>query len=93
MVEKKLLIVLDNLEQIARAPLAGLISGLVLAEIFTFNRNMPDAPSPAVADGRSLDDLLVAVARDRDRAAFALLFGQIAPRLKAYLVRCGVAGG
>jgi RNA polymerase sigma factor (sigma-70 family) len=72
-------------------PSAGLISGLVLAEVFTFNRNMPDAPSPAVTDGRSLDDLLVAVARDRDRAAFALLFGQIAPRLKAYLVRCGVA--
>src|ERR671910_329763 len=72
-------------------PSAGLISGLVLAEFFTFNRNMPDAPSPAVTDGRSLDDLLVAVARDRDRAAFALLFGQIAPRLKAYLVRSGVA--
>ncbi len=74
-------------------PSAGLISGLVLAEVFTFNRNMPDAPSPAVTDGRSLDDLLVAVARDRDRAAFALLFSQIAPRLKAYLVRRGVAGG
>ena len=72
-------------------PSAGLISGLVLAEFFTFNRNMPDAPSPAVADGRSLDDLLVAVARDRDRAAFALLFGRIAPRLKAYLVRSGAA--
>ena len=72
-------------------PSAGLISGLVLAEVFTFNRNMPDAPSLAVTDGRSLDDLLVAVARDRDRAAFGLLFGQIAPRLKAYLVRSGVA--
>jgi RNA polymerase sigma factor (sigma-70 family) len=72
-------------------PSAGLISGLVLAEVFTFNRNMPDAPSLAVTDGRSLDDLLVAIARDRDRAAFALLFGQIAPRLKAYLVRSGVA--
>ena len=69
----------------------GLISGLVLAEVFTFNRNMPDAPSLAVPDGRSLDDLLVAVARDRDRAAFGLLFGQIAPRLKAYLVRSGAA--
>src|SRR4051812_14203695 len=69
----------------------GLISGLVLAEIFTFNRNMPDAPSLAVADGRSLDDLLVAIARDRDKAAFGLLFGRIAPRLKAYLVHSGAA--
>jgi RNA polymerase sigma factor (sigma-70 family) len=74
-----------------RMPSAGLISGLVLAEVFTFYRNMPDAPSLAVTDGRSLDDLLVAVARDRDRAAFGLLFGQIAPRLKAYLVRSGAA--
>ena len=72
-------------------PSAGLISGLVLAEVFTFNRNMPDVPSLAVTDGRSLDDLLVAVARDRDRAAFGLLFGQIAPRLKAYLLRSGAA--
>jgi RNA polymerase sigma factor (sigma-70 family) len=69
----------------------GLISGLVLAQVFAFNRNMPDVPSPAITDGRSLDDLLVAIARDRDRAAFGLLFGQIAPRLKAYLVRSGVA--
>jgi RNA polymerase sigma factor (sigma-70 family) len=69
----------------------GLISGLVLAEVFTFNRIMPDAASLAVTDGRSLDDLMVAIARDRDRAAFGLLFGQIAPRLKAYLVRSGAA--
>jgi RNA polymerase sigma factor (sigma-70 family) len=66
-----------------------LISGLVLAQVFTFNRNMPDVPSLAATDGRSLDDLLVAVARDRDRTAFALLFGRIAPRLKAYLLRSG----
>ena len=66
-----------------------LISGLVLAQVFTFNRNMPDVPSLAAMGGRSLNDLLVAVARDRDRTAFALLFGQIAPRLKAYLLRSG----
>src|SRR5690349_4690352 len=69
----------------------GLISVLVLAEVFTFNRIMPDAPSLAVTDGRSLDELMVAIARDRDMAAFGLLFGQIAPRLKAYLVRSGAA--
>ena len=74
-----------------RIPSAGLICGLVLAEVFTFNRNMPDVPSLAVTDGRSLDELLVAIARDRDRAAFGLLFSQIAPRLKAYLLRSGAA--
>jgi RNA polymerase sigma factor (sigma-70 family) len=66
-----------------------LISGLVLAHVFTFNRNMPDVPSLAATDGRSLNDLLVAVARDRDRTAFALLFGRIAPRLKTYLLHSG----
>lgn len=71
-------------------PPAKLISGLVLAGIFTFYRNMPDVPSPALMDGRPLDDLLVAIARDRDRAAFGLLFGRMAPRLKAYLMRSGV---
>jgi RNA polymerase sigma factor (sigma-70 family) len=74
----------------ARKPPVGLISGLVPAGVFTFYRNMPDVPSPAVTDGRSLDDLLVAIARDRDRTAFGLLFGRMAPRLKAYLLRSGV---
>ena len=69
----------------------GLISGLVLAQVFTFYRNMPDVPSLAVTDGRSLNDLMVAIARDRDKAAFGLLFGRIAPQLKAYLLRSGVA--
>lgn len=74
----------------ARVPPAGLISGLVLAEVFAFNGNMPDVPSPAATDGRSPDDLLVAIARDRDRTAFGLLFGRMAPRIKAYLLRSGV---
>jgi RNA polymerase sigma-70 factor (ECF subfamily) len=34
--------------------------------------------------------LIDAVARSHDRAAFVALFGYYAPRLKAYLVRCGV---
>ena len=55
-----------------------------------YNGNMPDVPSPAASDGRSPDDLLVAIARDRDRTAFGLLFGRMAPRLKAYLLRSGV---
>jgi RNA polymerase sigma factor (sigma-70 family) len=51
---------------------------------------MPDVLSPAASDGRSPDELLVAIARDRDRTAFGLLFGCMAPRIKAYLLRSGV---
>jgi RNA polymerase sigma-70 factor (ECF subfamily) len=51
---------------------------------------MPDVPSPAASDGRSPDELLVAIARDRDKTAFGLLFGCMAPRIKAYLLRSGV---
>jgi RNA polymerase sigma-70 factor (ECF subfamily) len=35
--------------------------------------------------------LLDAVAKDRDRAAFATLFAYLAPRVKSYLVRLGTA--
>lgn len=35
------------------------------------------------------EDWLLAVARDRDRAAFQALFGHFAPRVKAYLMRLG----
>lgn len=37
------------------------------------------------------DRLIQAVARDRDRDAFAALFDHFAPRLKAYLMRSGAA--
>ncbi len=37
----------------------------------------------------SLDDLILAVGRRRDREAFARLFDHFAPRLKAYLMRLG----
>ena len=46
--------------------------------------------------GDSLDspeDLLVAVAARRDRAAFARLFDLFAPRLKGYLMRLGASDG
>jgi RNA polymerase sigma-70 factor (ECF subfamily) len=35
------------------------------------------------------DDLFLAIARDRDRSAFAALFHSYAPRLKTYLLRQG----
>lgn len=37
------------------------------------------------------DRLILAVARDRDREAFAALFDHFAPRLKAWLMRSGAA--
>ena len=55
---------------------------------------MPAAsPSPAAAlpDGAALAQLVVAVGRSRDRAAFAELFGHFAPRIKAYLMKRGAA--
>lgn len=40
-----------------------------------------------------LAELMVRVARNRDRSAFALLFDHFAPRLKSYLMRLGAEAG
>lgn len=45
----------------------------------------------AVSGEAEYDRLIQAVARDRDREAFAALFDHFAPRLKAYLMRAGAA--
>lgn len=44
-----------------------------------------------VLSAREASRLLMAVATDRDRAAFAVLFGFYAPRLKAFLRRSGMS--
>ena len=80
-----------NFTAAGREPPAGLIAGLVPSSVFASNGKMPDVPSPASMDGRSSDELLVAIARDRDKDAFGLLFGRMGPRLKAYLLRSGIA--
>ena len=54
---------------------------------------MQDLGSPAAGTDRTLEELLTAVGRDRDRTAFAALFGHFAPRLKAYLRRQGCDAG
>lgn len=54
---------------------------------------MQDLGSPAAGADRTFEELLTAVGRDRDRAAFAALFGHFAPRLKAYLRRQGCDAG
>lgn len=46
-------------------------------------------PSPA-GGGADLDGLILAIARDADRQAFAALFRHFAPRLKSYLSRTGL---
>jgi RNA polymerase sigma-70 factor (ECF subfamily) len=46
----------------------------------------PDAASPPL---EHFDALLLAVAREQDKAAFAQLFDHFAPRLKGWLVRTG----
>ncbi|MDQ8020808.1 MAG: sigma-70 family RNA polymerase sigma factor [Moraxellaceae bacterium] len=47
----------------------------------------------AVPTPDALADLLQAVSEARDHAAFAALFRHFAPRIKAYLIRRGVAPG
>ena len=61
---------------------------------------MADGVTGAVASGYSAagmradySQLLIEVARHRDRTAFAHLFDYYAPRLKTYFLRLGVAGG
>ena len=49
------------------------------------------ARAGAVSGEAEYDRLIQAVARDRDRDAFAALFDHFAPRLKAYLMRAGAA--
>jgi RNA polymerase sigma-70 factor (ECF subfamily) len=50
---------------------------------------MAQGSIPAASAEPALDDCMIAVARGRDRAAFARLFGHFAPRLKGYFMRQG----
>lgn len=54
--------------------------------------SVDDQSSPGMG-GRSLNDLILAVARERDRVAFGALFSHFAPRLKAFLMRQGAESG
>ncbi len=48
-------------------------------------------PQQMTPQAPELNALLVAVAADRDRAAFGALFDHFAPRVKAYLLRLGAS--
>jgi RNA polymerase sigma factor (sigma-70 family) len=61
-------------------------SGVVLQLFRRVPMNRP-------AEIAEMDALLGRVARDRDRAAFAVLFTHFAPRIKAYLLRLGAPAG
>jgi RNA polymerase sigma-70 factor (ECF subfamily) len=52
----------------------------------------PHLGGAGAQDQASFDGLVLAVARERDRAAFAALFRHFAPRVKAYLIRLGCDG-
>lgn len=66
---------------------------LVRRPRFPFNGGMQDTHTPMADMAPSLEDLLVAVGRGRDRVAFGALFGHFAPRLKTYLRRLGCESG
>jgi RNA polymerase sigma factor (sigma-70 family) len=70
-------------------PAAG--PGLARAGAMAFNGAMPDLSRPAGprSRGPSQEELILRVARGRDRAAFATLFLHFAPRLKSCLMRLG----
>jgi RNA polymerase sigma-70 factor (ECF subfamily) len=69
---------------------------LAVGRRLAFNGDMTVITSSREASGgggaSSLNDLVVAVGRRRDRVAFAGLFAHFAPRLKAYLIRGGCDG-
>ncbi|MGA0604173.1 sigma-70 family RNA polymerase sigma factor [Caulobacter sp. KR2-114] len=53
---------------------------------------MSVAPEPAAPDDpKRLSGLIVAVAANADRDAFAILFDHFAPRVKSYMLRLGAA--
>lgn len=56
---------------------------------FAFNARMQGTGHSAANAAAPLEMWLTAVGRDRDRRAYAALFGHFAPRVKAYLRRLG----
>lgn len=63
---------------------------LVAVQAFALDGAMqPDQGAADPQERAPLDSLVLAVARTRDRAAFAALFSHFAPRVKAYLMRLG----
>jgi RNA polymerase sigma-70 factor (ECF subfamily) len=51
------------------------------------------APAAAAANGADLAKLMLRVAQDQDRSAFAELFAHFGPRVKSYLLKLGAERG
>ncbi len=73
------------------------ISGVIAAPVRRSSRAVPrrlgagQVSAPVEMSPERLSSLLVAVGKDRDRAAFVTLFEHFAPRLKSFFMRQGTA--
>jgi RNA polymerase sigma-70 factor (ECF subfamily) len=74
------------------ARLRATATALVLGNGFLEYRRMQAEPHSRAAAEASPEAMIEAIARDRDRAAFAALFRHLGPRIKAYLTRQGCDG-
>jgi RNA polymerase sigma factor (sigma-70 family) len=82
--------VLSTLASEMPAPLAKARPALVVMALLQVQRGMRTETSPLGPGAETTaEDLMVAVAERRDRAAFVRLFEQFGPRVRAYLMRQG----
>jgi len=82
--------VLSALASEMPTPLAKTRLALVVMPLVPVQRGMQSETSPlGPGAGATAEDLMIAVAERRDRAAFVRLFEQFGPRVKAYLMRQG----
>jgi RNA polymerase sigma-70 factor (ECF subfamily) len=63
------------------------------ADVATLWAMLETGLTDRATQGRNLDELVLAVARERSRPAFGALFGHFAPRMKSYLMRLGTDAG
>jgi RNA polymerase sigma factor (sigma-70 family) len=74
-----------------RKPARGGVRRVVGSAGIALDRMMSRSDGGARLEAAELTALVQAIARDRDRAAFAALFGHFAPRLKTYVMRLGAS--
>lgn len=75
----------------SRKHLPGGVRRVVGSGGIALDRMMNGSDGGTRLDAAELTGLVQAVARDRDRAAFAALFSHFAPRLKTYVMRLGAS--
>ncbi len=83
--------------QLAKLAASRGISGVIAAPVRRSSRAVPrrlgagQVSAPVEMSPERLSSLLVAVGKDRDRAAFVTLFEHFAPRLKSFFMQQGTA--